>query len=183
MQFIGGCRGRSKNQSFAARRTVVQKEKKTLSYSSWFVSSLTFFCLLCRSTTTTTLAEKRKHRKKTMWRDLPPDLANLVFEELSAPEDRAAFRTTCRYRGFDRHERERERAREREREEKRNCLEKQWRASPMLSRSFEMRPPRFCHQGAICSFLLWWIYRNMRTTRLRTTGGDENARKRAREHA
>ena len=32
-----------------------------------------------------------------MWRDLPPDLANLVFEELDAPEDRAAFRMACRY--------------------------------------------------------------------------------------
>lgn len=32
-----------------------------------------------------------------MWRDLPPDLTNLVFEELDAPEDRAAFRMACRY--------------------------------------------------------------------------------------
>ena len=39
----------------------------------------------------------KKKKKSTMWRDLPPDLANLVFEELDAPEDRAAFRMACRY--------------------------------------------------------------------------------------
>lgn len=77
---------------------------KTLSLSSFsfllrvfFSLSLFFFVTArhCRE-------KKKKLNEKSsfqfpMWRELPPDLANLVFEELKASEDRAAFRMVCRY--------------------------------------------------------------------------------------
>jgi len=67
-------------------------------FSSFF---FTLFSLsLCPSTLLDAVREKKGENyriKFQMWRDLPPDLANLVFEELDAPEDRAAFRMACRY--------------------------------------------------------------------------------------
>ena len=87
-------RERKREMGFAAGG-LYSGVKKLFLFPLCFLLLLTF-----RHTLSLSTPKKKKEKTKIdfqMWRDLPPDLANLVFEELDAPEDRAAFRMACRY--------------------------------------------------------------------------------------